>query len=249
MGWMDEITAWLILKTVMYGMWAIGKIVWFRTSTSGLYDGLRYPLRVQWPWGIYEQSVFISHYEDVPKFKDNPQQLLEIYKDDLALKLIPDIENPKEVMRAQSELSEKKNIYDLIEFLDTYETPVWDKVDYIYKYALASLEKAWDKELKLISKAYDFIESKDFYSIQKTEIKSFMLSKFKNKIESKWTTVNDLVSIYTYIREPFYKVIVKVAIIDRARDMDDTELYNTATAFKGTDIEWDILALLEAKIS
>ena len=31
--------------------------------------------------------------------------------------------------------------------------------------------------------------------------------------------------------------------------MDDTELYNTATAFKGTDIEWDILALLEAKIS
>lgn len=235
---------------VLYGLGCIGEITWFRNNTMWMYWGDRYPVDVKWPWGTYEQSIFITHYEDVPKYKDNPQQLLTDYKDDLLLKLVTDISNPKEVMHLQSEIA-KMNFFSIVDYLEEYIIE-WDKEkDYVYTYALARLAITWEKELNLIKKASDYIDSDEFAELENTDVKNKILEKYFWKLSSHnkmfWYTTKtpEVISLYNFTKNKEYKETIKNIIIDRIKNMQANELYTFATSAKGTDFEDIALTQLE----
>lgn len=245
---------WAIVE-LMYWMWTLWKIVWFNDSTMWLYSGDRYPIIVESANWKDVYGVLSTHYENIPAYKENPQQLLVDYEKEILLKVVSDIDHPEAIIQQQGEIF-KKDKESLIELLDNYEYGPEGKIDYVYKYTLACLEKIWYKELDAsIHAAWSYIESNDFMQIENEDAKKLLEDKYYGRLtyynehhHSFGVSNNQIVSIYT-LATWWHREKIKQLILERTSKLTDAQLYTYATLLKDTDIESDILAILEARIS
>lgn len=236
---------WAIVE-MMYGMWAIGKIVWFRNNSSWLYPGDRYPVNVQWPGGTFEQSIINVWVDEVLRYKANPQGLLDNNSSSVVLKLV-NIDNAEEVIKKQKEISEK-GLFQLIDSINQYKSDTDTKEDYIYKYALARIEQKWCSETNLLQRAAEYINSKDFQNIHNKDVENLLLDTFAKTLLFH-IKKGDLKALSMY-KQSNRRVTKKVDsyILQEVKSMSNEELYEYINHRKWTEIENVLLEKLEKKL-
>ncbi len=124
----------------MYDSPSLWIIIKYNTSTWDMYDWQRYPIIVKFPFGTFEYSILSTHYEEVEKYKNDPNKIFEYWKEDIATHVVKDIDQATaEKIIATQELLEKMSEEDLINYYNS-ESFENEKLPYIKEYVINRLK-------------------------------------------------------------------------------------------------------------
>ncbi len=125
----------------------IGVITQYNTST-GFYDGKRYPIIVQFPFGTFEYSILTTHYHGVEKYKDNPKKVLAELKDDINIIVVDDLDQKTaEKVLATETLLDKMAPDELVDYFNS-ESFDKEKLPYIKEHVIVTIEFQHKKEVR-----------------------------------------------------------------------------------------------------
>ncbi len=179
-------------------------IVKYNTSAGWFYDGKRYPIIVKFPFGTFEYSILSNHYDEVEKYKNNPEKILTDRKDDIAVDIIKDIDQPTaEKVIATQTLLENMHKDDLTDYFNS-EAFENEKLPYIKKFVIKKIEYQHKKEVQemiftecrkiekmSLDELVKYIEWSEFIEKRKEhEIKEHAYGKLRRMFNgTKWETL------------------------------------------------------------